>query len=125
MWLLFSGKKEGFSYGDQHYRWRDARERPLLNQLYELYQQEGVGMSYTMKDFERDFTSEHLHLLTPQERLKGLASEERLEGLSPEEQLKGLPTESVMKQFPLEERLKGLSPEMIEAYLLRLKQPKN
>ena len=38
-----------------------------------LYQQEGVGMPYTMKDFERDFTSEHLHLLIPQERLKGLA----------------------------------------------------
>ncbi len=38
-------------------------------------------MPYTIEDFNRDFTKEHLHLLPPEERLKGLAPEERLKGL--------------------------------------------
>jgi hypothetical protein len=148
-WLLFSGQKPSFVYGDQHYHWHQPSERVVLNQLYELYQQEGVVMSYTMEDFERDFTREHLHLLSPEERLKGLPPEEwlknlpleewlkglppeerlkglppeeRLKGLPPEERLKGLPPEERLKGLPLEERLKGLSPEMIEAYLSILKK---
>ena len=111
-WLLFSGKEPGFVYGDQHYHWQQPSERAVLNQLYELYQQEGVIMPYTMEDFERDFTREHLHLLPPEDRLKGLPLEERL---------KGLPPETIFKQFSPEERLKGLSPELIEAYLSELK----
>jgi hypothetical protein len=47
----------------------------------------------------RDVTLEHLDLLKPDERLRGLSSDERLRGLSSDE------------------RLKGLSPEEIEAYL--------
>ena len=104
LWLLFSGQEQGFKYGDQHYHWHQPSERAVLKQLYELYQQEGVVMPYTMEDFERDFTREHLHLLSSEERLKGLPPEERLKGLPPEE------------------RLKGLSPEMIEAYLSILKR---
>ncbi len=67
-WLLFSGQEHGFVYGDQHYHWHQPTERAVLNQLYELYQREGVVMPYTMDDFEKDFTREHLHLLPPEER---------------------------------------------------------
>lgn len=67
-------------YGEQSYHWHQLSERAVLNQLYELYQQEGMVMPYTMKDFETDFTREHLHLLAPEERLKGLPAEERLKG---------------------------------------------
>ena len=102
-WLLFSGQAKGFSYGDQHYHWRHPSERAVLNQLYELYQKEGVVMPYTMEDFNRDFTRDHLHLLPPEERLRGLP---------PEERLKGLAIETVFKQF---------SPEAIEAYLSKVK----
>jgi hypothetical protein len=91
-------------YGDEHYQWRHPRERAVLNQLYQLYKKEGVIMSYTMEDFNRDFTREHLHLLPPEELLKGLP---------PEERLRGLPPESVFQQF---------SPEVIEAYLSQLKK---
>ncbi len=111
-WLLFSGQEQGFVYGDQHYHWHQPSERALLNQLYQLYQREGVIMPYTMEDFERDFTREHLHLLPPEERLKGLSAETIFQRFSPEERLQGLPPE---------ERLKGLSPEIIEAYLAQLK----
>jgi hypothetical protein len=149
LWLLFSGQEHGFVYGDQHYHWHQPSERAVLNQLYELYQHEGVVMPYTMEDFEKDFTKEHLHLLLPEERLKGLAPEERLKGLAPEERLKGLapeerlkglapeewlkglppeerlkglPPETLLKQLSLEDRFQGLSPEVIEAYLSKLKK---
>ncbi len=67
----------------------------VLNQLYELYKKEVVVMPYTMNDFNRDFTRDHPHLLRPEELLKDL---------------------------PTEERLKGLSPEIIEAYLSELRK---
>jgi hypothetical protein len=131
-WLLFSGEKQGFIYGDQHYHWHYPKEKAVLNQLYELYQQEGVVMPYTMQDFERDFTREHLHLLPPAERLKGLPTAERLKGLPTEERLKGLPAEEIFQNLPPEAKqglpvetfLKQLAPEVIEAYLLKLKSGK-
>ncbi|NJO16880.1 MAG: hypothetical protein HC877_14400 [Thioploca sp.] len=113
LWLLFSGQEQRFAYGDQHYQWRQLSERAILNQLYELYQREGVVMPYTIADFEKDFTKEHLHLLLP---------EERLQGLPPEERLKGLPPETLLKQVSIEDRFQGLSPEVIEAYLSKLKR---
>jgi hypothetical protein len=69
-------------------------------------------MPYTIEDFNRDFTREHLHLLPPEERLKGLPPESIFEQFSPEERLKGLPPESIFEQF---------SPEVIEEYLSKLK----
>jgi hypothetical protein len=119
LWQLFSGKAAEFAYGDQNYHWRCCREKAVINQLYELYyKKEGVIMPYTMADFNKDFTREHLDLLQPEERLKGLPPGERLKGLpsetvfqeySLEERLKGLPSETVFQQFPLEEMEKYLS----------------
>jgi hypothetical protein len=120
LWQLFSGKAEGFVYGDTHYHWRSYREKAALNQLYELYQVEGVMMPYTMEDFDRDYAEDHLHLLPPEvvlnrysteERLKGLPAEERLKGLPAEERVKGLPAEERLKGLPAEERVKGLPTE--------------
>ncbi len=102
IWQLFSGKDDGFVYGDEHYKWHCPTEKAMLNQLYELYKLEGGIMPYTMEDFNKDFTREHLHLLPPSERLKGLPPSERLKGLPPSE------------------RLKGLSPEAIKEYLSKL-----
>ena len=42
-------------------------------------------MPYTMEDFRRDFTLDHLTLLTLDERLTGLTPDERLIGLTPDE----------------------------------------
>ena len=84
-WLLFSAQGQKFAYANQHYHWRCPTEQAVLNQLYELYQCEGVVMPYTMEDFNRDFTEEHLYLLSPEKRLRGLPPEERLRGLSAEE----------------------------------------
>jgi len=101
--LLYSGKEKNFIYGNQYYQWRRLNEKALLNQLYQLYQAQEVIMPYTIEDFNRDFTKEHLHLLAPEERVEGL------------------PPESIFEQFPPEERLKGLPPEVIEEYLSKMK----
>jgi len=42
LWLLFSGKSEGFVFGKQHYDCREPQAKALLNQLEELYQKEGI-----------------------------------------------------------------------------------
>jgi hypothetical protein len=106
LWLLFSGRKEEFVYGNQHHQWHQLSEKAVLNQLHELYLKKGVVMSYTIDDFHRDLVKKHLHLLPPEEILKELAPEEILKGLPPEE------------------RLKGLAPEVIEKYLSKLKKNK-
>ncbi len=41
-------------------------------------------MSYTMADFVKEFTIDHLKLLTPAERIAGLSPEQIVAGLSPE-----------------------------------------
>jgi hypothetical protein len=42
-------------------------------------------MSYTYEDFVKDYTRDHLHLLTPKEVLSQFSPKERLQGLSPKE----------------------------------------
>jgi hypothetical protein len=121
LWLLFSGKGEEFVYGNQYYQWRRLSEKAVLNQLYELYQAQEIIMPYTIEDFNRDFTREHLHLLPPEERLKGLPPEERLKGLPPEERLKGLPPEERLKGLSPESIFERFPPEVIEEYLSKLK----
>jgi hypothetical protein len=131
VWAFFTGKREDFYYGDQHYQWRDPRQKAVLNQLFELYKLEGAVMSYTVEDFDRDYTRDHLHLLPTKEvmnkypledRLEGLPSEEVMNIYPPEERLKGLPPEERVKGLTPEERLEGLTPEELEkiqAHLLK------
>jgi hypothetical protein len=82
---LFSAAQEQVRYGRAHYQQRSAETSTLLYRLLQLYEREGLNMPYTMADFVRDFTKEHLKDLTPEERVAGLSPEERVAGLSPEE----------------------------------------
>ena len=59
-------------------------------------------MSYTMKDFQRDYVRNHLGLLSP---------DEVLDRFSPDE---------VLGRFSLDEILKRFSPEEIQLYLKKL-----
>ena len=102
--LFFTGKADSLIFSNDNYRWRVAKARNLLNQLYERYFKEGIVMSYTLDDFNREYTDKFIESLPPEVRLKGLPPEMRLKGLPPE----------VL--------LKGLSPEIIEEYLAKLKQ---
>jgi hypothetical protein len=109
---LFSASQEQVRYGAEHFRQRSENTSTLLYRLVEKYGKEGVQMPYTIKDFVRDFTKEHLKDLTLEEIQAALSPEQLLRGLSPQERLSGLSPE---------ERLQGLSPEQIAALLKRFK----
>jgi hypothetical protein len=55
---------------------------------------EGIVMSYTVNDYVKEYTKAHLQYLAPEE---------------------------VLSRFSPDQRLQGLSPDDIEAYLLKLK----
>jgi Mg/Co/Ni transporter MgtE len=129
---LFSASPELLEFGSRAYQRRSENTSALLGQVFERLQREDWAMSYTMKDFQRQYAKEHFRQLTPEERreaLQSLPSEERrqvLQWLPPEELrevLQSLPVEEQEKVFqslPLEKRLAGLSAEQIRQYLDRL-----
>jgi hypothetical protein len=133
IWQLFSGTGKGFVYGGQNYNWHSKQDRAILNQLYELYKQNGAVMPYTMNDFVRDYVNENIHVLSaeevlqkfsPDEVLQRYSPEKRLEGLSPEKRLEGLSPEKRLEGLSPEKRLEGLSPETIKAFLKQLENKK-
>lgn len=111
LWQLFSGNAEGFGFGDAHYQWHEPRAKSLLNQLYELYQKEGVVMPYTWDNFYQDYTRPLIDSLPIEERLRGIPPQEALKQFSVEERLKGIPPEEWLKKIP---------PEVLKKYLSTL-----
>lgn len=85
LWQLFSASEEQVRFGSQHYQFDPAKTSAVMNQLFEYYHLEGIVMSYTYEDFVKDYTRDHLHLLTPKEVLSQFSPKERLQGLSPKE----------------------------------------
>jgi hypothetical protein len=69
-------------------------------------------MPYTMEDFRRDFTREHLKDLSPEDIRSALSPEQIRALLPPEERVAGL---------SLEQRLAGVSPEELAELRKRLK----
>ena len=70
-------------------------------------------MSFTMKDFQRQYVKEHFPQLTAQEReevLQALAPEERLAGLPPEQRLAGLSAEQMEQVRQYLDHLTGRRP---------------
>ena len=113
-WELFSVQQDRIRHGAQHYPWRRAGARELLQQLYLMYALEEPNMAYTMEDFIRETHQQILHGMTPEERQAFLAEldpDERLRGLGPEERLRDLGPEEIFRRFSPEERLRGLEPE--------------
>jgi len=113
VWHLFSGIPDEIEFASRQYHGHTKEISTLLNQLFTNYQSEGLNMSYTMKDFEKDFVKEHLDVLSDDERLKGIPIDKRLKGISTDERLKGISTDTILDKIPKDERLKGISTEEI------------
>jgi hypothetical protein len=99
---LFSASPELVEFGRATYHLRSSDTSMVLSEVFDL---EGVGMSYTMEDFRRDYFKKHFSKLTAQERRQVLAS------LPPEEQ------EGALQELPLERRLAGVSAQQLRQYL--------
>jgi len=95
---LLSASPEKIRYGAGHYQKHSAETSTLLDRVFIGYQREGLDMPYTMEDFRQDYLRASIKELLPEQRSK------LLENLTPQE------------------RLEGLSPEEIDAYLKRLNQ---
>jgi hypothetical protein len=111
LWLLFSGIPDHIEYAVNFYKNQKEKIGVALNQLVEKYNLEGIPMSYTVEDFNKDYIRGHLHCLSPQERVMGLKPEERFIGLKPEERFIGLKPEERFIGLKPEERFIGLKPE--------------
>ena len=85
VWNLFSGITEHVQHATTNYRWRRSDNSGILNQLFQNYEIEGMNMPYTWDDYYRDVTREHLDWLPKEELLAKLSVEDRLKGLPPEE----------------------------------------
>jgi predicted Fe-S protein YdhL (DUF1289 family) len=113
---LFSASPELLGFGRSAYQRRSANTSGLLVELFERFNAEGFAMSYTMEDFQRDFTRKHFARLTPEERrqvLQSLPLEERQEmwqSLTPAERremwqsLTPVERREMWQSLPLEER---------------------
>ncbi len=113
-WLLFSAAPKKVMYGLRNYQWKTAASR-VANRLLENYIEEGVFMTYTLEDFDREIKDEVLQSLTDEDienLLKKLGTEKRLRGLTPEE---------ILKVLNPEKFLQVLNPEDIEKYLKKMK----
>jgi hypothetical protein len=105
---LFSASPELVAFASGAYRRRSANTSGLLGQLFERLRGEGLAMSYTMEDFQRQYAKEHFARLTPEEQ------REALERLSPEAR------RDVLQSLPAEELLSVLSADQIRHHLEQL-----
>ena len=105
---LFSASPELVGFGGRAYRRRSKDTSAMLGQLLEKFQGEGLTMSYTMEDFQRQYAKEHFAKLTPEDQREAL------------EALPAGAAREILDSLPPEERLAGLSAEQIRQYLERL-----
>jgi hypothetical protein len=129
---LFSASPDLINYGSGVYRQRSENTSALLGQLVERFRGEGLAMSYTMEDFQRQYAKDHFSQLTTQEQgeaLQRLSPEQRrevLQTLPAEERrkvLQALPVgerREVLQALPAEELLAVLSAEQIRQHLDQL-----
>ncbi len=96
---LFSAAPNLVEFGGRAYQRQSEQTSRLLVQLFERLRGEGFAMSFTMEDFNRQYTMEHFPRLTPEEQRKAL------ERLSPEQR------REVLQALPPEDRLADLSAE--------------
>ncbi|MCZ2206426.1 hypothetical protein, partial [Cylindrospermopsis raciborskii] len=150
LWRLFSAKAEVVEEAISHYQesYRNSEYSVLMQQLYEFYLKEKLPMTYTLKQFKKDFVINHLREIpteevlkqyspeeikqyspkdllkqySPEEVLKQYSPEEVLKQYSPEEVLKQYSLEEVLKQYSLQDFLEGLSPETLERLAIILSQ---
>ena len=141
MWRLFSAREEVVKEAISHYQesYRNSEYSVLMQQLYEFYLKEKLPMTYTLKQFKKDFVISHLREIpteevlkqyspeeikqySPKELLKQYSPEEVLKQYSPKEVLRQYSPKEVLKQYSLQEFLEGLSPETLEHLAIILSQ---
>uniref|UniRef100_UPI0040574F05 hypothetical protein n=2 Tax=Candidatus Electrothrix sp. TaxID=2170559 RepID=UPI0040574F05 len=95
IWHLFSGVPGEVEFAARQYRGKTQKISTVLNDLFDNYNLEGFPVSYTMKDFQKDYVRKHLGVLSADEVLERLSPDDRLKGLSLNDRLKGISFEEI------------------------------
>ena len=83
LWCVFSNDPALMKWGDANYQNRSKDMSTIINQVFERCREEGIAVSYTMEEFRRDYTREHLHLLSPDEVLSNYKPDQVLSHYKP------------------------------------------
>ena len=60
IWRLFSAKSEAVLQARDQYRQNLSELSTIMQNLFEIYQQEKIVMSYTIQDYQKDYVRDHL-----------------------------------------------------------------
>jgi hypothetical protein len=127
-WEVFAGELERSRFGLAHFQPRTALGHLLQHHLTTAYHREGPDMAYTVDDFMNDtydLIIRDLATLTPEQRqsiMERMDVEDRLRGLTPAQRqsfLERMDVEERLHGLAAEERLRGLDPEVVRAWLRR------
>ena len=117
---LFSAKSESVIQARNQYEMNQPETSTIVQNLFEIYQQEKIDVSYTVQDYQIEYVSDHLNLLpvenvikrySTDERLMDLPAEEVFNHYSVEDRLNGLPAEDVLNHYSAEDVLNHYSAE--------------
>ncbi len=111
IWRLFSAQPKAVIEARNQYPVHQADMSTIVQLLFENYQQERIDVTYTVKDFQKDYVLDHLNIVSADEVLKRYSPDERLKDLSPDE---------VLKRYSPDEILGNLSPESLKILMEKI-----
>ena len=85
IWRLFSAKRESVIQARDQYKMNQPEISTIIQNLFEIYQQEKIDVSYTIQDYQKEYVSDHLNLLPVADVLNHYSAEDRLNGLTADE----------------------------------------
>ena len=110
IWSLFSGTAEKVLYGAEQMRARLEQMSTVINALLENYELEGISMSYTVEDFEREVATKQLQRMKPSEVLQYYDADDLLRELGPEGILRNYSADDLLRELGPEGILRNYSP---------------
>ena len=99
LWALFSASTEKVMYGAEQMRDRMEQMSTVLNSLLENYELEGIPMSYTIEDFEREAAAKQLQRMKPNEVLRNYSADDLLRELGPAGILRNYSADDLLREL--------------------------
>ena len=122
IWRLFSAKRESVIQARNQYEMNQPKISTIVQNLFEIYQQEKIDVSYTIQDYQIDYVRDHLNLLPADEVLNHYSAKDRLNGLTARDRLNGLSVEDILDGLMADEILDKASPDVIKLMMQKIAQ---
>ena len=122
IWRLFSAKRESVIQARDQYKMNQPEISTIIQNLFEIYQQEKIDVSYTIQDYQKEYVSDHLNLLPVEKVIKRYSTNERLMDLPADEVLNHYSAEDRLNGLTADEILDKVSPEVIKLMMQKIRQ---